>query len=40
MPKLGELAKFSSTFKDLKNAKWKWKWSHLVVSDSLRPHGL
>ena len=25
MPKLGELAKFSSTFKDLKNAKWKVK---------------
>ena len=20
--------------------KWKWKWSHSVVSDSLRPHGL
>ena len=19
---------------------WKWKWSHSVVSDSLRPHGL
>ena len=19
---------------------WKWKWSHLVVSDSLQPHGL
>ena len=21
-------------------AKWKWKWSRLVVTDSLRPHGL
>ena len=20
--------------------KWKWKWSHSVMSDSLRPHGL
>ena len=26
--------------RNFNNLAWKWKWSHSVISDSLRPHGL
>ena len=33
-------SKGRNTFILFKVEEWKWKWSHSVLSDSLRPHGL
>ena len=30
----------AGTRDQITNSHWKWKWSHVVVSNSLRPHGL